>query len=194
MVSERSGNVWFKTKNYSGINCLERWYNEEFQMYEYQFNYLESDVMDEYSLASNDISAFIDDKAGNIWIGTRGGGISLYSTNKSKFTSLSYDSDNEWGIKNNNIFSISSLSYGNMLWISNDFGLELISSDGLREYDYSNEVLNVKKITVLDNINDDILWVGTDEGVLKINTNNDIINRFDIFESTLGKKFRYYCA
>ena len=72
MVSERSGNVWFKTKNYSGINCLERWYNEEFQMYEYQFNYLESDVMDEYSLASNDISAFIDDKAGNIWIGTRG--------------------------------------------------------------------------------------------------------------------------
>ena len=38
---------------------------------------LESDVMDEYSLASNDISAFIDDKAGNIWIGTRGGGISL---------------------------------------------------------------------------------------------------------------------
>ena len=187
LVSERSGNVWFKTKNYSGINCLERWYNEEFQMYEYQFNYLESDVMDEYSLASNDISAFIDDKAGNIWIGTRGGGISLYSTNKSKFTSLSYDSDNEWGIKNNNIFSISSLSYGNMLWISNDFGLELISSDGLREYDYSNEVLNVKKITVLDNINDDILWVGTDEGVLKINTNNDIINRFDIFESTRKK-------
>ena len=96
-------------------------------MYEYQFNYLENDVMDEYSLASNDISAFIDDRAGNIWIGTRGGGISLYSDNKSKFTSISYDSDNEWGIKNNNIFSISSLSYGNMLWISNDFGLELIS-------------------------------------------------------------------
>ena len=59
--------------------------------------------------------------------------------------------------------------------------------DGLREYDYSNEALNVKKITVLDNINDDILWVGTDEGVLKINTNNDIINRFDIFESTRKK-------
>ena len=41
-------------------------------MYEYQFNYLENDVMDEYSLASNDISAFIEDKAGNVWIGTRG--------------------------------------------------------------------------------------------------------------------------
>ena len=40
---------------------------------------------------------------------------------------------------------------------------------------------------MLDNINDDILWVGTDEGVLKINTNNDIINRFDIFESTREK-------
>ena len=80
-----------------------------------------------------------------------------------------------------------------MLWISNDFGLELISSDGLREYDYSNEVLNVKKITVLDNINDDILWVGTDEGVLKINTNNDIINRFDILK-VLREKSQYYCA
>ena len=31
------------------------------------------------------------------------------------------------------------------------------------------------------------LWVGTDEGVLKINTNNDIIDRFDIFESTSEK-------
>ena len=29
-------------------------------MYEYQFNYLENDVMDENSLASNDISAFIE--------------------------------------------------------------------------------------------------------------------------------------
>ena len=41
---------------------------------------------------------------------------------------------------------------------------------------------------MLDSINDDIFWVGTDEGVLKINTNNDIINRFDIFESTSSKK------
>ena len=143
--------------------------------------------MDEYSLASNDISAFIDDKAGNIWIGTRGGGISLYSTNKSKFTSLSYDSDNEWGIKNNNIFSISSLSYGNMLWISNDFGLELISSDGLREYDYSNEVLNVKKITVLDNINDDICGLVQMKVFLKLIQITILLIGL-IFLKVLGKK------
>ena len=92
-------------------------------MYEYQFNYLENDVMDENSLASNDISAFIGDRAGNVWIGTQGGGISLFSDNKSKFTSIVYDPENEWGIKNNNIVSIASLGYGNMLWISNDFGL-----------------------------------------------------------------------
>ena len=55
-----------QNKNYSGINCLIRWYNEEFQMYEYQFNYLENDIMDENSLASNDISAFIGDRAGNV--------------------------------------------------------------------------------------------------------------------------------
>ena len=185
LVSERSGNVWFKTKNYSGINCLIRWYNEEFQMYEYQFNYLENDVMDENSLASNDISAFIGDRAGNVWIGTRGGGISLYSDNKSKFTSIVYDPENEWGIKNNNIVSIASLSYGNMLWISNDFGLELISLDGLRNYEYSKEALNVEKISVIESINDHILWVGTNEGILKINTNNDSVDRYNPFDSTM---------
>ena len=185
MVSEGSGNVWFKTKNYSGINCLIRWYNEEFQMYEYQFNYLENDVMDENSLASNDISAFIGDRAGNVWIGTRGGGISLYSDNKSKFTSIVYDPENEWGIKNSNIVSIASLSYGNMLWISNDFGLELISLDGLRNYEYSKEALNVEKISVIKSINDHILWVGTNEGILKINTNNDSVDRYNLFDSTM---------
>ena len=57
------------------------------------------------------------------------------------------------------------------LWISNDFGLELISLDGLRDYEYSKEALNVEKISVVKSINDHILWVGTNEGILKINSN-----------------------
>ena len=72
-----------------------------------------------------------------------------------------------------------------MLWISNDFGLELISLDGLRDYEFSKEALNVEKISVIESINDNILWVGTNEGILKINTKNDSIDRYNPFDSTV---------
>ena len=83
---------------------------------------------------------------GNIWIGSYENGLSFYSNNKSKFSSLSYDQENEWGLRDNKIYSITSLSFGSMMWIATDYGLENISSDGSRDYEYSKKTLDVNYI------------------------------------------------
>ncbi|MFL2997159.1 MAG: two-component regulator propeller domain-containing protein [Candidatus Neomarinimicrobiota bacterium] len=178
LIAEESGNLWFKTKNYPGINCLVRWYDKDIEGYESQFNHLENDIIDPKSLCDNNVSVFIEDKAGNIWIGTYENGLSFYSKNKSKFLSLSYDQENEWGLRDNKIYSITSLSFGNMMWIATDFGLENISSEGSRDYEYSKKTLGVNYIYDVENINDNILWVASDKGILRVNSDNDEIIRF----------------
>tara|TARA_E500000178_G_scaffold301773_1_gene310861 strand:- start:897 stop:4259 length:3363 start_codon:yes stop_codon:yes gene_type:complete len=178
LIAEESGNLWFKTKNYPGINCLVRWYDKDIEDYESQFNHLENDIIDPKSLCDNNVSVFIEDKAGNIWIGTYENGLSFYSKNKSKFLSLSYDQENEWGLRDNKIYSITSLSFGNMMWIATDFGLENISSEGSRDYEYSKKTLGVNYIYDVENINDNILWVASDKGILRVNSDNDEIIRF----------------
>jgi len=178
LIAEESGNLWFKTKNYPGINCLVRWYDKDIEDYESQFNHLENDIIDSKSLCDNNVSTFIEDKAGNIWIGTYENGLSFYSKNKSKFLSLSYDQENEWGLRDNKIYSITSLSYGNMMWIATDFGLENISSEGSRDYEYSKKTLGINNIHDVENINDNLLWVASDKGILRVNVDNDTIIRF----------------
>ena len=187
LIAEESGNLWFKTKNYPDINCLVRWYDKDIEDYESQFNHLENDIIDPKALCDNNVSTFIEDMAGNIWIGTYENGLSFYSKNKSKFLSLSYDQENEWGLRDNKIYSITSLSFGNMMWIATDFGLENISSEGSRDYEYSKKTLGVNYIYDVENINDNILWVASDRGILRVNSDNDDIIRF----SNSGKDFNH---
>ena len=70
-----------------------------------------------------------------------------------------------------------------MLWVATGFGLELLSSDGIREYEYNKSLLAINYIIDLEIIDDHMLWVATDLGVLKIDTMTDEIIRFAHFSS-----------
>ena len=59
------------------------------------------------------------------------------------------------------------------MWVASGFGLEKISYDGIREQEYEKSILNVNYIIDLEIINDVMLWVATDQGILKIDTWND---------------------
>ena len=141
------------------------------------FTHFEHDPIDQRSIADNNVTDFIEDKAGNIWITTAQNGVSFNSLIKPKFTSFRYDSENEWGLKSNKIYSIAVQEDG-MLWVATGFGLELLSSDGIREYEYNKSLLDINYIIDLEIIDDHMLWVATDLGVLKINTMTDEIIRF----------------
>ena len=60
-----------------------------------------------------------------------------------------------------------------MMWVASGFGLEKISYDGIRDQEYEKSILNVNYIIDLEIVNDVMLWVATDQGILKIDTWND---------------------
>ena len=171
LIAVRSGRLWYTTENHTGFNCL----SVEVDPYSDgppPANHFEHDPIDKESIADNVITDFIEDRAGHVWIGTGQNGISFYSYVKPKFVHHKYDQENEWGLKNEKIYSISTQSDG-MMWVASGFGLEKISYDGIRDQEYEKSILNVNYIIDLEIINDVMLWVATDQGILKIDTWND---------------------
>ena len=171
LIAVRSGRLWYTTENHTGLNCL----SVEVDSYSGgppPANHFEHDPIDKGSIADNVITDFIEDRAGHVWIGTAQNGISFYSYVKPKFVHHKYDQENEWGLKNEKIYSISTQSDG-MMWVASGFGLEKISYDGIRDQDYEKSILNVSYIIDLEIVNDVMLWVATDQGILKIDTWND---------------------
>ena len=171
LIAVKSGRLWYTTENHSGLNCLsvgEDPYSEGPP----PANHFEHDPIDKGSIADNEINDFIEDRAGHVWIGTGQNGISFYSYVKPKFVNHRYDQENEWGLKSDKIYSITTQSDG-MMWVATGFGLEKISYDGIRDQEYEKSLLNVNYIIDLEIINDVMLWVATDQGILKIDTWND---------------------
>ena len=171
LIAGKSGRLWFTTENHTGLNCLsidKDFYSDGPP----PANHFEHDPIDKGSIADNVITDFIEDRAGHVWIGTGQNGISFYSYVKPKFVHHKYDQENEWGLKNEKIYSISTQS-DSMMWVASGFGLEKISYDGIRDQDYAKSILNVNYIIDLEIINNVMLWVATDQGILKIDTWND---------------------
>ena len=176
LVAMRSGRLWYTTATEPGINCLSVEFDSESKSPP-PANHFEHDPIDGQSIADNNITDFIEDKAGHVWIGTGQNGVSFHSFVKSKFTHHRYDQENEWGLKSDKIYSISTMADG-MMWAATGFGLEMLSPDGIREYDYEKSILNVNYIIDVEIVNSDHLWVATDQGVIKINTMTDDMIRF----------------
>jgi len=176
LVAVRSGRLWYTTETEAGFNCLSVELDPTSDGPP-PANHFEHDPIDKKSIADNNITSFIEDKAGHVWIGTGQNGISFYSFVKPKFAHYKYDQENEWGLKNDKIYSITTMTDG-MMWAATGFGLEMLSSDAIREYDYEKSMLGVTHIIDLEIVNDLVLWVATDQGVLKINTMTDEITRF----------------
>ena len=178
LIAEKSGNLWFTTKNNRGINCLYESPNIYHGGLDTLFNHFSHDPIDKNSLTDNTVECFIEDKAGHVWIGTNQNGISFHSYVQSKFHSIQFDRENEWGLKNEKIYSIATQESG-MIWASTGFGLEYLSVDGIRDYEYEKSFLgNIDHILDVEVIDDEIIWVATDDGIIRINTMTDDLIRF----------------
>ncbi|MCD4709899.1 MAG: hypothetical protein K8R52_03575 [Bacteroidales bacterium] len=94
------------------------------------FDSFMNDPGDDCSISSNRITSFREDKEGNMWIGTLGGGLNLYDSNNSCFKRFQNDSKDAGSMSSNDITSIENLSDG-FLWIGT-------VSSGLNRFDREN--------------------------------------------------------
>src|SRR5205085_1460944 len=78
---------------------------------------------DSGSLASNYINGLYEDRKGNLWIGTDGGGLNLYNRNTNSFIHYLHNDADSSSIKDNSVRSIYEDTQGN-LWVGTYRGVD----------------------------------------------------------------------
>ena len=177
ILADESDRVWFTTNNYGGINNISFTPNKKNSLDTIYVN-LFHDETDQASIPGNNITTFIEDKAGNVWFGTANAGLSVNSNFSSKFSSVKYDSENDWGLLRSKIYAIET-TIDNFLWVATDHGLEYLSSEGIRYDHFPKSELGTSQITDIHFQNGNVLWVGSTSGLLKIDTEKRTVDKYN---------------
>ncbi|MFC1848915.1 two-component regulator propeller domain-containing protein [candidate division CSSED10-310 bacterium] len=159
ILQDSLGFMWFGTKD--GLQKFDG----------YQFTVYRNDPGDSYSLSDNDIRAICEDSSGDLWIGTRGGGINKFERRKECFIRFTHDAQNPRSLSNNIVRSIYEDSTGT-LWIGTDFGLnkfERQKGQCVRyNYDPGNpDSLSHDAVRTICEDSSGYLWIGTENGLNK---------------------------
>ena len=159
----------------------------------YKYTTYRSILSDSTSISHNNISCIFEDKDGLLWIGTNGGGLNRLSPAQDSFTHYFHGPADSSGLSSNNINSVMQDFEGN-LWIGTENGLNKLSAETLKPeteayfdhyfwepqtaYSLSDNYINV----VFEDLNN-VLWIGTNNGLNYYIHENDTFGRYYAFDS-----------
>jgi signal transduction histidine kinase/ligand-binding sensor domain-containing protein/AraC-like DNA-binding protein/AmiR/NasT family two-component response regulator len=154
IIQDHVGYMWFGTNN--GLN---RYDGNEIVSYFFDRN-------DPNSLKGNIIYCLFEDSRNNLWVGTWGGGLSLYNRDLDNFTSFIHDPSEEGTIGHNDIWHIFEDS-GGRLWIATQRGLERFDYESLTfekhltDLSLPGESVNLKRkaFSCISEKDDGTLWI-----------------------------------
>jgi Signal transduction histidine kinase len=161
VIQDHVGFIWFGS--YAG---LVRYDGLEFITYTF-------DPYNSQSLSSNSIWVLCEDCAGNIWVGTEGGGLNKFDTETGTFTRYKHDPENSNSLSNDKIRCILEDSCGN-IWIGTENGLDVLPPNGssFTHFYHDNadsSSLSSNGIRDLLEDGDGNIWIATDNGLNLLN-------------------------
>lgn len=161
ILQDSRGFMWFGTRE--GLNKYDG----------YKFTVFKNDPGNKNSIAGNFITDILEDNAGNIWIATRGGGVSKFERLSHNFVNYVHNDKDANSISDDNITSIAADKQGN-IWIGTEAGgadFLNVTSNKLIHYTHNEANPNsisdnfVRKIFI-DSRNR--VWIGTAKGGLNL--------------------------
>lgn len=167
ILKDRYGLMWFATTD--GLNKYD---GTNFTVYR-------NIPDDSASLRANEVLALHEDKAGNLWIGTGGGGLSLYNRRMNTFEHITF---NNTGLTRDAVIkSICSDNRGK-LWVATYARLYVmdIASRTISECYLPDANGNPVK-TVVENLfedSQDRIWIATDDGLFRYTIATNTFRRF----------------
>ncbi len=159
IVQDQEGYLWFATQE--GLNRYDG----------YEFVTYQHDSSDPKSLSHDWVWSLLVDNAGRLWVGTDGGGLSLYEPKTNNFKHFMHRPNDPGSLSNDRVRSIFQDRTG-QLWVGTDGG-------GLNRFDPQTETFihyrhdpaepeslsNDKVLAILED-RAGVLWIGTDGGGL----------------------------
>jgi signal transduction histidine kinase/ligand-binding sensor domain-containing protein/DNA-binding response OmpR family regulator len=157
IIKDSLGLMWFATDD--GLNKFD---GTNFTVYR-------NNAGDKASLRSNSVLSLFEDKKGNLWIGTSGGGLSLYNRRQDNFTNFP-DTNNYGGFATNAAIRSVCCDYKGKIWIAQFDGLYVFDPVSKNVKEMKLDLLaiaNRVKLTISSVFEDSKhrMWVGTDHGL-----------------------------
>jgi signal transduction histidine kinase/ligand-binding sensor domain-containing protein/CheY-like chemotaxis protein len=164
----------------------------------YRFKKFSNIVDDDTSLSNDRIVALKASNNGNLWIGTKYGGASLYIAEKQSFIQYRHDPEKENSLSHNHVRNIVIDNLG-QVWFATFGGVNVLSAD-LKHFQHlkhdkdnsrslpSNRVYSI----VIDHSAN--IWIGTDKGLVNYDINNNSFEPFDALDQNkqaLGEQTVY---
>jgi len=123
MYKDNTGIIWVGTYK-KGVG----YYHESIIKFPLYTHHLSDPVSDSKSLSFSDVNSFAEDKLGNLWIGTNGGGLVYFDRKNNTFKKYLHDANNPNSLTNNVVVCMY-IDHAQKLWIGTYFG-GLDSFDG----------------------------------------------------------------
>ena len=178
ILQDKKGFMWFGTKD--GLNRYDG----------YSFVVYQHDSFDSTSISSSYITTLLEDSRGFIWVGTLNGGLNCFDRKTETFTHINYSSDLLKNFADFEIKSIAEDKDGN-IWIAirgfglvrlvvkNQIPLEISEQPVILKSDNKNTpYFNIITCIKFDSKN--ILWIGTENGLIKYNPVDNNLIRYEV--------------
>ena len=162
ITQDAQGFMWFGTDD--GLNRYDG----------YSIKVFKHNPNNSNSVTDNSIVALLNDSNGDLWIGSRRGGVDRYDITRNKFYHYKHISADSTTISDNSVSTLFKDSHGN-IWVG--------TRKGLNRYNYSDNTFTRFNLEPKDSFNMDAisvtaicedisktLWIGTSIGLFKINS------------------------
>jgi len=164
IVQDAQGFMWFGTED--GLNRYDG----------YGIKIFKNNPADSNSISDNTILSLLSDSNGDLWIGSRLGGVDRYVVSENKFYHYRFNKEDTSTISDNSVNVLFEDSKGN-LWLGTKKGLNRFNkSDGtFTRFNFYNEndlVHSVISITAICEDHHQNLWIGTSKGLYKMDISN----------------------
>ncbi len=168
---DESGNLWVGTED-NGLNWLNTSTGSVLRFIH--------DTKNTKSISHNNVHKIFQDDSGNIWVATLGGGLNKYNKNNHGFIAFLPEPADPSGSANY-ILSILDDNEGNLL-IGTRKGPYIFEKtiNRFTPFTIAEEIDSALQLEVIVDIikNDELLWFGTENGLIKYNRQNKTLTRY----------------
>jgi signal transduction histidine kinase/ligand-binding sensor domain-containing protein/DNA-binding response OmpR family regulator len=169
ILKDSYGLMWFATED--GLNKFD---GTNFTVYRHKPG-------DPSSLGASEILALSEDKAGNLWVGTGGGSLSLYDRKKDAFTN--FPADNKPNTIGNSVILGVCSDLTGKIWIAHYGGINVLDPSTKHISTISmNTGGSIAPFSLLSSCvfedNQQQIWIGTNEGLFQYNTRTNSFKQY----------------
>ncbi|MBN2280712.1 MAG: response regulator [Candidatus Marinimicrobia bacterium] len=152
--------------------------------------YFSFEVLDTvlFQITNDNINDILEDRNGNIWFGSSGGGIGKYNPAQDRFTHFIIHRNDNYNIGTIDVINSICLVSDTLMLVSTGVGLayfNLATENFEALYEIPNTTI---RVIITDNHKN--IWIGTDQiGLLQLDSNFSIINHFTKANSPLNDNY-----